>query len=609
MKYKIYPKHKKYKKYIKYGKNTKNHKYPQIDDLNFYKKINKIYHKYTIPPKKKTFREICFSKKIQLQKPQGFLAQFMAPDTPYKGIMIYHKIGSGKTLTAIMIAEEWKRYKKIMVLLPASLKGNFRDELRSKFTGNEYLTDTERKKLKTLHPTSQEYLDIIAESDKRINKYYIIYSYNKFTLLAQEKKINLKNTILIIDEIQNMVSEEGTFYHVLHEQIEKSPNDIKIILLSATPMFDKPNEIALTLNLLKPDKGRILPTGKLFNKEFIDITINKKGTYKYSLKNMDIFRELIKGKISYYRGAPLNVFPKRNIKFVKCVMSDFQYSAYKDVLKNEENRNHILKFKNDANNILSVKNLPNDFFIGSRFVSNVVFPNRKINQIGFDSFNDKYITEDLEKYSTKFAKILKKIREPNSGKIFVYSNFKEFAGIKSFTKVLEAFGYKNYNVFGEGLKRFAVFSGDETNEKKEEIKAVYNQKANIYGNKLKILLLTPAAQAGISLTCVKQAHILEPTWNWSKMMQIIGRGSRFCSHKNLPKNERFINIYIYQAVINKNNNSEAEETIDQYISKLAKKKHKLITLFEKIIIEMAIDCTLNKNANIFAKEEDIICAK
>lgn len=101
--------------------------------------------------------------------------------------------------------------EKIIVLVPASLIGNFRDELRSRCAGDSYLTDKERKRLKVLHPTSDEYIKIISKSDAKIDKFYTIYSYNKFVMLAKDGKIDLKNTLLIIDEIQNMVSQKDHF--------------------------------------------------------------------------------------------------------------------------------------------------------------------------------------------------------------------------------------------------------------------------------------------------------------------------------------------------------------------------------------------------------------
>src|ERR1700744_981779 len=114
-------------------------KYPDIEDEEFYKKINQIYKKFTIPPKKRTFNEICFPKQFELQIPQKFLSYYINPDSPYKGVLVYYRIGAGKTCTAIRIAEEWKHYRNIIVVVPAALKGNFRNELRSPCAGNNYL--------------------------------------------------------------------------------------------------------------------------------------------------------------------------------------------------------------------------------------------------------------------------------------------------------------------------------------------------------------------------------------------------------------------------------------------------------------------------------------
>lgn len=582
---------------------SKSISYPKITDNNFYSKINNIYKNFLIPKKKRSFKEICFPKQYELQLPQKFMSEYISPETPYRGVLIYHRIGAGKTCTAIRIGENWKDDRKIIIVLPASLKGNFRGELRSMCAENNYLKQNERKRLSELHPSDQEYKDIIAKSDERIDKFYKIYSYNKFIELASNDEISLRNSILIIDEIQNMVSEGGTYYDTLYNLINDSPKDLRIVLLSATPMFDKPNEIALTMNLLRIPQQ--LPTGTEFYKKFVKSRLNRDGTYNHEAINLDYFKECIKGYVSYFRGAPPYVFPSMYIKYVKCEMSEFQYKAYTDVLKNEEkqfdNYKRVIKSKKIANKSLSVKHLPNNFFIGTRVISNVVFPNRKINEDGYKSFKGKQITEHLEEYSTKFHKIITKIKK-SKGKVFVYSGFKEYGGIKSFTRVLDAFGYKNYITHGEGPKRYAVWSGDEDMKTKDEIKAVYNKKDNLYGKKLKLLMLSPSAKEGLSLTAVRQVHILEPYWNQSRLDQIIGRASRYCSHKDLPEDERIVMVYIYIAV-----HHNEPKTVDQYMQHLSRQKNKLTHEFETAIKEAAVDCTLNKNANVYAGEENIKC--
>lgn len=572
-------------------------KYPNINDDDFYKKINRIYKKYKISSKKKTFDQICNPKKYELQLPQKFVAEFMNPNTPYTGILIYHKIGAGKTCAAIRICEKFKKHKKIVIVLPASLKGSFRSELLSQCTGETYIKNKERELLKQYHPTSSEYEKIIDKANERINRYYKIYSYNKFIEHVQNNEIRLNNHLLVIDEIQNMISEEGTYYTELLKLIKTSPSNLRLVLLSATPMFDKPNELGLTINLLRPP--RLLPIGKDFDKKFIK-TRKIKNSYKLSIKNIESFKRAIRGRISYFRGAPSYVFPELKIKYIKCEMSSFQYSSYKAILKNEEKNNN--KIKKKVNKTLNVSELPNNFFMGTRYVSNIVFPNKLIGLDGLESLTKYKILHNLQMYSTKFFTMINKIKH-SSGKIFIYSSFKEFGGLKGFTYVLDAYGYKDYSSHGEGYKRYALWTGDENIAYKDEIKTIYNLDNNINGSKLKIILGSSSIKEGINFKSVKQVHIIEPYWNKPRLDQVIGRASRFCSHKDLELDKRIVKVYIYLATY------KNIETVDEYIYKLSMKKNELVNQFEKIIKQGAIDCYLNKNANVSDDDSSYTCDK
>jgi hypothetical protein len=571
-------------------------RYPSIDDNEFYDKINKVYKKYKIPKDKLTADEYCKPKDFTLQKPQQFLPDYINPSTPYKSILIYHRIGAGKTCSAIQIAEGWKGKKKIIFVLPASLIGNFKNELRGLCGGNDYLTQSERMKLTKFQPGDEEYIDIIEKSDERINKVYNIFSYNKFIENVKDGSMKLSNAILFIDEIQNMVSDTGTYYKELHDLIYASSNDLRIVLLSATPMFDKPVEIALTMNLLRPDMR--LPTGREFERMFLKEKLNGDKTY-YTVQNMDLFKKLIKGYVSYYMGAPAYTFPQMIVKYIECEMSDLQYNVYKQILKHEDVKE--MKSTPSKSKVIDAVDLPNNFYIGARFVSNVVYPNRKISEAGLESLSEKKIQEHLAKYSCKLDRIMTSIRRAK-GKIFLYSGFKGYAGLKTVVKVLEAFGYKNYRDHGAGKKRFAVWSGDESIKLKDEVRDVFNRSENLYGSKLKIILGSPSIKEGVSLKAVRYVHVLEPYWNKSRLDQVIGRASRFCSHIGLPEEERNVKVYVYVAM-----HPDEEVTVDQYIRKLSETKNKIIKQFENAIKEAAIDCRLNKNANTVEGEDEIQC--
>jgi hypothetical protein len=244
------------------------------------------------------------------------------------------------------------------------------------------------------------------------------------------------------------------FYKTIKKSLDESPKSTRIIIMSGTPIFDKPSELALTINLLKPVKS--LPTGKQFNEMFLNYEKDE-----YTIKNKDILFDYLRGYISYSPGAPTIAFPKEIIKVVKCEMSDFQYNCYKMVVKREGHP--------DFKDILK---LSNAFFIGSRMISNIAYPNKNISDVGIESLAGKrlHIT-NIGKYATKFNNIMCRIKAIK-GPAIVYSNFREYGGIEPFIKMLYHNDY--INVHDEGAyqkkynrKRFAIWSGKETSDIKE----------------------------------------------------------------------------------------------------------------------------------------------
>jgi superfamily II DNA or RNA helicase len=573
---------------------------PDYTDLNFYDKINDIYSKYKIPSKQKTFKEFCFPEKYELQIPQKFLSNYIHPNTPYDRLLVYHKIGGGKTCVAISISENFKGKYKIIIVLPASLQGNFRNELRTLCAGENYITNKERETLKKLDPSDPIYKSIIEKSDNKINKVYNIYSYNKFIDLIKTSNMNLNDTLLIIDEIQNMVSEDGTYYYTLQQLLMNAPTrNLRLVLMTATPIFDKPVELALTMNLLFKDN--FLPTGKEFINEYVSVYKKPNGSIDYKIKNLENIKRRCKGYISYFRGAPEYVFPKTEIFFVKCVMSDDQVEMYNSIIKQESDGDETV---NDTMIDVFGENLSNNFYIGTRMVSNFIYPqddNYKANDTNDEHEtlkNTDFKGEKLKRLSCKYYDLLKRLKQ-GKGTVFIYSNFKGLGGIRSLVRSLEQNGYKNYRNNGKGLKRFAVWSGDEKMAYREEIRNIFNNKNNELGEQLQIILGTSAIKEGVSLLRVQYVHIMEPYWNMSRLEQVMGRAIRFCSHKDISKVSGIVKVYIYMAI-----HPTIKYSVDEKIMGMAIDKKIINGQFEKTLMEAAIDCELFKNAN----GPDIICA-
>jgi len=61
---------------------------------------------------------------------QKLVRDYLNLYTPYRGLLLYHGLGSGKTCTSIAIAEGFKSSKKVFIMSPASLEDNYRAEMK-----------------------------------------------------------------------------------------------------------------------------------------------------------------------------------------------------------------------------------------------------------------------------------------------------------------------------------------------------------------------------------------------------------------------------------------------------------------------------------------------
>lgn len=166
---------------------------------------------------------------------QKLLRDYMQNNSPYRGILLYHGLGSGKTCSSILIAENLKSTRNVIVMLPASLRSNFiNDGLL--FCGNKgYKNQTEDYK-----------------------QHYNFISYNANNTVAQIKKIgSLDHKVIIIEEVHNLISKiinsiNGTSIQggEIYQMLMNAQNS-KIIALSGTPLINDPLEAAILFNILR----------------------------------------------------------------------------------------------------------------------------------------------------------------------------------------------------------------------------------------------------------------------------------------------------------------------------------------------------------------------
>ena len=326
--------------------------YPLIEDTDFNNKLLSNpefkFYKYDNPEYllnrdeiKELSDNMCSSvggyiyKQIQL-----FVSSYISMNTPYNGLLLYHGVGVGKTCTSLLIADNFKEYvkkhnKKIIILTKPAIQDSFKDEI---FNHNDFTTNVDKNMFKCL---SQDFHDDWIQfkqnnnpdkynnfSDSVVNEYFEIYGYQQFVNIFKKQTLNsdgtynsfkinslFSNIVLIIDEIHNLrddtddsdiSSSESTkdSKEFIYNIISILNDPIKLILLSATPMYDKYDEIQFIINLLLLNDKKSLITNDLFTLYLNEKDTKKKDKYK---KNIIDFTT---GYISYIKGNDPLLFPK-----------------------------------------------------------------------------------------------------------------------------------------------------------------------------------------------------------------------------------------------------------------------------------------------------------
>ena len=144
---------------------------------------------------------------------------------------------------------------------------------------------------------------------------------------------------------------------------------------------------------------------------------------------------------------------------------------------------------------------------------------------------------------------------------------------------------------------------------------------NIYGDVIKILMITSSGAEGINLRNVRYVHITEPYWHPVRTEQVIGRARRICSHQDLPEELRTVDVFMYLMVLSEEqlisdnsielrlkDKSKIDNitpiTSDQLLYEISTLKEKLFQTILKYIKESSIDCPLHAS---YSNTENLNC--
>ena len=432
---------------------------------------------------------------------QRLAAEFVTPESPYRGLLCYHGLGSGKTLMCIGVITRFLQgepSRTILVLLKPSLIQNFNDEMAKIDTVTLFgknISDSERDK-RLRRNVNVVTFEAIANRLNGATKWDL--EVNKQVSRAQRKgqsdvdgvplstiglgalpdgtvqpdtvgKPMLENTLVIIDEAHNLVTPEDAKYPPVDKAYSvlsamRRARDCRIILLTATPMRKEPYEIGILVNMLKhvssPSRFPEAYITKKMQRATVDIVDRKKTKALFDAmftdrdpngvlrtKNESHFMQLCKGLVSFY---PIdNLFTQFARKVFhtpqEAVMSDELFVEYQK--KRQKELKEVGAATAGDGIPLSCADHPKQCSESRQFTM------IRAHQRGIvrdklrrakNSDIKTYLSQVVAKDAPKIAKLCAQIeRRGKLGKQFVYS-FWDVQGVFAISHVLTQMGYVQY---------------------------------------------------------------------------------------------------------------------------------------------------------------------
>ena len=272
-----------------------------------------------------------------------------------------------------------------------------------------------------------------------------------------------------------------------------------------------------------------------------------------------------------------------------------------------------------------------------------------------ESKRDEYLAYDkLADYSPKMLRLFENIqKEDMIGLHLLYSQFRTLEGIGIFKLVLETNGFTQFKIKRTirgweidippedmDKPKFALYTGVEDPEEKEIIRNIFNgtwkyvpasivtelvkmNDNNLYGEIIKLLMITASGAEGINLFNVRHVHIMEPYWHHARIDQVIGRARRICSHKELPDEHRTVDAYIYLMTLSDKQlksedsielrmrdvsrlSSSVPVTTDENIFELSVMKDEISSRLLNAVKQSSMDCQLHSITDD-GSSEDLKC--
>ena len=269
--------------------------------ISFINQLFMRYHEEISSQKEQLSCDPAANSEFSLLTHQKIVRDYLNIYTPYRGLLLYHGLGSGKTCSSISIAEGLKTHKNIIVMTPASLRRNYVEELKKcgddiykknqfwEFIPIQGATDPMIQTLSAILTLPREFISrqkgawlvnvkkpsnyesltrdertsLDSQLTAMIEVKYTFINYNGMrmnhlkTLSADFTRNPFSDHVIIIDEAHNFISRivnklkrKDSLPLRLYELLMMAEN-VKIVLLSGTPVINYPNEVAVIFNILR----------------------------------------------------------------------------------------------------------------------------------------------------------------------------------------------------------------------------------------------------------------------------------------------------------------------------------------------------------------------
>lgn len=496
----------------------------------------------------KTLREkLKGTGSIELLEHQLLPIDYLDKNPELHGLLVNHYMGTGKTFLGIGFIQNFAD-RPILIVAPRFLESHWQEEVKRYGVKNP----------------------------ERI----IFSSYDD--LPEQLKKIDIKNFVVIADEVHNLVKKirsvdikENARFSQAYLELRKS---FKIIGLTGTPVYGDESDLAYMINLVsglnlmpfnqesfRLEYTQVIPARKFFRGYLSESNIMQYalplllgwfglglfglfgmaggtllgvgltvGTnlifdpsyFKFRELNVEKMAPQMSKYISYFKfdDTHFKDFPAQEFKVQQVPYSKFQYSFFLRLVEGDLPVDQLQRLlKNEP-----VQRSDEEVELNSTQIHEQIYSTPGTGRdIGNFDFTDK---EGRLVEAPKFEAVFKQLMEHDEPTV-LYSNYYQ-TGILAFELFLKR---KNFS------RPYAVIEPFMSPDAVRQTVAAYNT------GKINFLMLHPDITEGISLKGTQFLHILEPMLNGTALEQVIGRTRRFQSHSHLPKEKQLVHVTMWQS--------------------------------------------------------------